>query len=349
MQRLTYFGGMALIFFCCLWRIVRRAQTSPLSTGCFPAPTITAISADTGRLQSFLAEFPKRFGPAAAMPFDAKPGVTMHMKNALSILLAVLVPAAAHADTLAVLNGVSVSYLSLRQNYSETYNGATLDGESGSIPGLGVTARATGRRGAYGQIGMRYFSGNDTYTGQLQNGTPAVGLTGNRILVLEARMGQVFPAARDLTVLPFTEFGFRTWRRDLGGQEPYTETYRNAWLGTGVSELYAPAWAGASRPLVVSASASASETFDASMATSGLSAYGTPDESFGLGHKFRYSLALAADYAMTRRLYLRFGVRYEQFGYGASAPVPIGGGYAMLEPNSTTRETTLHAGIVGSF
>lgn len=271
------------------------------------------------------------------------------MKSALPVLLAVLLPAAAHADIQTTLNSVSVSYLSLRQNYAETNNGATLDSESGSIPGLAVTVRATNRRGAYGQIGMRYFSGNDAYTGHLQNGTPADGMTGNRILVFEARMGQVFPIAQDLAVLPFAEFGIRTWRRDLGGQEPYTETYRNDWLGAGVSELYAPAWAGASRPLVVSASVSAAETFSAGMTTSGLATYGVPDESFGLGRKARYSLGLAADYAVTRSVYLRFGVRYEQFGYGTSSLVPIGGGYAMLEPNSTTRETTLHVGLAGSF
>ena len=272
------------------------------------------------------------------------------MKKALlPLMLLTLIPMAACADIGSALNEASFSYLSLRQNYSETINGATLDSESGSIPGIGVTLRATNRRGAFGQLGLRYFNGNDAYVGALQNGTPFNGLTGNRILYVEARMGQVFPVAPSVTVLPFTEFGVRSWKRDLGGSEPYTETYRNDWLGAGVEELYAPGWAGATRPLVLSVSFALARTFNAGMSTSGLTNYGVPDETFGLGGSTRYGLNLAADYALTPAVHLRFGVHDEQFSYGASSPVPIGGGFVMIEPDSTTREVTLHAGVAVAF
>ncbi|MDA8364497.1 MAG: hypothetical protein M0Z84_11955 [Gammaproteobacteria bacterium] len=272
-------------------------------------------------------------------------------KSTFSVVLTIsaLMPVVTHANIVSSLNEASFSYLSLKQNYSETEGVATLDSESGTIPGIGVTLRATNRRGAYGQLGLRYFSGNDTYVGALQNGTPANGLTGNRILEFEGRLGQAFDVATDMTVLPYLEAGIRTWKRNLGGPEPYTETYRNDWIGAGVKELFAPRWAGATQPLVLSLSGSIATTFSGSMATSGLVNYGVPDESFGLGDHVRYALGLDADYALTDILHLRIGARWEQFGYGASAPVPIGGGYEMLEPDSATREFILHAGVAASF
>ena len=69
-----------------------------------------------------------------------------------------------------------------------------------------------------------------------------------------------------------------------------------------------------------------------------------------LGDSALYQIGLHADYAIMPAVHLRAGIDYMQFDYGASPWVTdtLYGGW-IAEPDSSTRLTTIDAGVACSF
>ena len=119
----------------------------------------------------------------------------------------------------------------LTQNYAETSGGATLDGETGSIPVLtvGISGISTNPQGGlYWRASYTHASGDTNYNGHTLGGTPVQRTSTNTISEWHGRLGEAFGFSR-VALIPYLGVGLHNWER--------AATNGNGFGGTGLGEL----------------------------------------------------------------------------------------------------------------
>ena len=268
-------------------------------------------------------------------------------KTLLALACAVLSTTAfaGTADIKASNNQIGVQYISTHVDYTETGNGtlgaagATLDTETGSVPGFALstsTMQDLWLGNDYIQAEYSRNSGHTNYVGSLLGGTygSVVQENGATLTDYHLRYGKGYVINDQFMVTPYGEIGRHKWDRDVNNGETYTHNY----YGIGLLGQYSPV-----SKLVVSGNVLLGHTFGANIDVTTIGP--VPGFSASLGTSALYRVGAAADYAFTKEIHGNVGVDYTSFDYGASAVQPSGYG----EPDSTTRYTTVKVGIGYAF
>jgi opacity protein-like surface antigen len=71
--------------------------------------------------------------------------------------------------------------------------------------------------------------------------------------------------------------------------------------------------------------------------------------SASLGNNPTYKIGLSGDYAITRQWHVSLGAEYTYFKYGETDVVPLPIGFAVWEPNSSSKVTTVKVGLGYAF
>lgn len=271
--------------------------------------------------------------------------------TALSALVCLALSAAAFADTSDIKtsnNQFGFQFISTNVDYTETYNGSTLDTETGGVPGYALcisVMRDLWLGNDYIEAEYDNSSGNTKYVGGYI-GPPAtpygsvVGTSGATLTNYSARygIGQIINYADDeskddLILTYYAELGHHEWDRGVNSGETYTHNY----FGIGALGQYSPV-----NKLVLSANALIGETFGSYIAVNPGSTFnGFSDE---LGNSPIYKVEIGADYVLAQNLHGNIVVDYTSFSYGISAAY---GGY--FEPDSKTNYTTVRVGLGYAF
>ncbi len=235
--------------------------------------------------------------------------------------------------------GISLASGLLHQHYVEDDAGATLDAEHGSIPFLRLSGRGQYDHFGWG-AGLRLATGSHDYVGGLQictagvcTVTPATGSTGNMILDLTLDADYGFSPLPHLTVLPGVFVSQHLWLRDLHDMGGYDERYSHRMAGAQLGVQYSI------DRFVLGLRGRYGDMFSPHE-----TATITP-ATFNLGSGAYSALRLRLTWAATSRIHLFVGDEYSGFSYGASQPVPVGGGLALQEPHSRTQQNVIEVGV----
>jgi hypothetical protein len=209
-----------------------------------------------------------------------------------------------------------------------------LDSEKGTLAGAAVRVRWQGLswpgncpaaliQGIYQQ-----FSGSTAYRGYLQSGgtlIPDEATTGNRRQALALRGGWSISRTEELQWLPFIEYRYQQWQRDL---VQYRETFQHeaALVGLMGQWRVSPAW-------TLEGEIGAGTTLRARMDAP---AFGFSER---LPNRVLWTMGASATYRFDDYWWATGSIHHERFHYGQSA---ISNG--LLEPASRTRQTH---GLVG--
>lgn len=128
-------------------------------------------------------------------------------------------PAVVHADGSSFSIGLSYFYF----DYKEDLALPSKSTESGWLPGVYLSLDHKVKSATYTRLYASYSSGDITYDGATQTGTPIKYSDSNQKFIrLEWDLGYNFPARDDFSVIPYTGVGFSYWQR---GQPRVTSTY----------------------------------------------------------------------------------------------------------------------------
>jgi hypothetical protein len=269
--------------------------------------------------------------------------------SVFALIAGVFFSSPSRADDLPVVNvnnEIGIAFQNLWQWYNETYQGAQLDKETGSIPGFdakfSVMRDIWGISNVYAAVRYAYSSGTVTYNGALLSGQPYVGNSGATINDVEVELGKGFLINPDLLITPLIEGGYRDWQRDVQGPGGYNEDYSNGYIGVGVRGDLA-----LNDRLVLTGKLGLAATLGPSMTASGgaLAAEGLPPTTYSLGNTGLFQVGVGADYLLADRIHLYGGLDYSHFGFGASNVNEFG----LFEPSSTTSDFTIRIGFAFGF
>ena len=252
-------------------------------------------------------------------------------------------------DIKAANNQAGIQYTSTQVNYTETgnglygANGATLDTENGTVPGVALSISSMQDwwlGNDYLQLAYSRDSGHTHYIGGAADGTTPYGsISGQDGAVIkdyDLRYGKGFILPNNIMLTPYLEIGHHEWDRAVNAGETYTNKY----YGAGMLGQYSPV-----RLLVLTANAFIGRTYHASINLTP-DPYGfTTGMSADLGSSNLYKVGLAADYALTPTIHANLGIDYNQFKYGYGALGNTGYG----EPDSKTTYTTMKVGLGYAF
>jgi hypothetical protein len=256
------------------------------------------------------------------------------------------------SDIKASNNQISIQTISTNVDYTETYGGATLDTETGDVPGYAVSiSTMTGDNNQYLEAEYEHTNGTTNYVGGLI-GPPAspygsvIGTDGATMTNYSGRFGRgivIDNTERDSDLMfmltPYAELGHHKWDRAIN----YGEVYTNDYFALGVLEQISSA----NSKLVISANAMLGSTFRSKIVVN--SGAGLTGFSGALGNSTLYKIGLSADYPFSEHFHGNVGVDYTSFNYGMSGGVPVGAGLVALEPSSGTIYTTIKLGLGFSF
>ncbi|MER2519292.1 MAG: hypothetical protein ABTQ34_01235 [Bdellovibrionales bacterium] len=224
--------------------------------------------------------------------------------------------------------------------YRETVNSQTLDTENGWMPSIGGGVSFLMRKrpnsiwnNVYARLDTQFAFGNTDYDGSLQpSGMPYRNTTKSQINDINFKAGYAFPLGGMAMVIPYAEFGYHYWLREMTGVYGYTEHYDHTSIMAGALLQYSPfsRW-------IYSLSVQGGTTMSPQMRTGGV--------DYDLSERAAWATEGRVSYAVTARTEV-FGVAgYNEFSYGKSA-VQTSGSY---EPDSKTREVKTFVGVAYRF
>jgi len=178
--------------------------------------------------------------------------------------------------------------------------------------------------------------GDARYHGSLINGTPFISTTRETMWSARGRAGYSFPLSASATLIPYAEFGYRNWDRDLGGAQ---ERYRNYTILGGLLAQYSPL-----PRTVFSVWGGVGESF------SGHMTYTNPTLHFDLGDELTWNVGAKAGYSIMPHIELFTRLSYDRLEYGRSQDVfnPVAAAF-YYEPKSETSIVTAQFGLAYSF
>lgn len=233
---------------------------------------------------------------------------------------------------------------SLNRQYTEfDSSGLTPDGildtENGTLKGGSIRGRWQGapfgssHREIYLQAEYRHHTGNTNYQGYLQAGltlTPYSATTHNKLHDFRARIGLPIARTESTQWVPFIEYRYQNWVRDL---VQYRETFQHHAGAIGVLGQWraSPVW-------TLEGEASIGSIFHAEIDVPKLGFSGT------LGNRALWTLGASASYQINNHWRAVASIRHEQSRYGQSAPLN-----GFMEPASRTKQTNTLLGIEYQF
>jgi hypothetical protein len=256
------------------------------------------------------------------------------------------------SDIKASNNQISIQTISTNVDYTETYDGAIVDTETGDVPGYAVSmSTMTGDNNRYLEAEYEHTNGTTNYVGGLV-GPPAtpygsvIDTTGATLTNYSGRLGRGIVIDKTelnsdllLMLTPNAELGHHKWDRGVN----YGETYTNDYFALGL--LYQTS--AVNSKLVVSANAMLGSTFRSKIVVN--SGAGLTGFSGALGNSTFYKIGFSADYPISEHFHGNVGADYTSFHYGMSGGIPVGGGLVAIEPSSNTIYTTIKLGLGFSF
>lgn len=249
------------------------------------------------------------------------------------------------SDILSANNQVGIAFATTHFDYLETSGGAKLDSEGGWVPGVNVSLSVMNNwlvNNFYFRADYTHLDGKTDYVGGTW-GNPTYGSLKQKDAAvvddIDFRFGKGFELSRSFMATPYLGVGYHDWQRNPGYQEEYT----NGYVGAGLMLQWAPI-----NRFVLSANGLVGTTFGSHITTGG-----SFPIDVALGNSTTYRVGLSGDYALTRSIHVNAGVEYVDFAYGKSAVttfnVPGVGTIGVLEPDSTTKNTTVKVGVGYSF
>ena len=241
-------------------------------------------------------------------------------------------------------------------DYLETLDGESLDREHGVIPALSGELEVGGRR-AFGRLSGRLAGGTVDYHGQVQaptapaiDGVWASGQSDAQLLEARLEGGAWVDPARRLAV--FAGVGARQWQRTI---HDTVATGRDGLLYQiqGLSETYG--WwdldLGARYAIVETegdgwdVEAALVQTVSPGIQVS----YAGSNLSLDLGARLGWRASTSWRHRFAPSWFAVAGLWGEGYRFGASAAKDVGGGQAILEPDSRTFRLGLELGVGARF
>jgi hypothetical protein len=145
------------------------------------------------------------------------------------------------------------------------------------------------------------------------------------------KLGKAFPIGASAQVTPYLTVGAQTWHRNVRLFQGNDDYYRNLEAGPGLLFQYSP-----TSRLVLGADFALEETFGAH-AHEG-------EQDFALGSRPMETVALTADYAITKSLHATVSYSLQHFRYGASGVID-----GTYEPSSWTTNQTAMLGLAFAY
>ena len=241
-------------------------------------------------------------------------------------------------------NAWTLSFGGLHFDYVEKDdNNETIDSELGWMPKIstGVSLLTNERKNAF--FSSMYYAldgsvafGSADYDGALMDGTPHQGTTDEIIFTIDGRIGKGFNLHKQFMLIPFIEFGYRNWDRDL---HSYSENYHHFDAMGGLLAQYAPV-----SKLVLSFTGAWGSTFAAGMTAT------NPTMDFDLDSAGIWKIGGKLGYTFTSKWEILAGIDYKQFSYGKSQLVfNTEDNLYYYEPDSTTKELSTNIGLAYHF
>ena len=210
-----------------------------------------------------------------------------------------------------------------------------LNSEKGALTGGAFRGRWQGvpfekfRHEVFLQAEYSQHTGNTSYQGYLKSGltlTPYSAITHNELHDFRARAGLPIAQTEDMQWVPFVEYRYQNWVRDL---VQYRETFQHQAAVVGVLGQWraSPAW-------TLEGEASIGQMLHAQVDVPKLGFSGT------LGNQALWTLGASASYQIKDHWRAVASVRYEQSQYSQSAP-----SNGFIEPASRTKQTNTLFGI----
>lgn len=235
-------------------------------------------------------------------------------------------------------NEAGIAAVGTLMNYQEHITPGPSDIESGWMPGFEVKYSLMGNyfsslpSNMYFAVHYQFNSGDISYQGAFQNGTPYDGTdsaTTNRVI---ARIGKGFQLTNSMMLTPYIAGGYQDWNRHLLGPHGYTEDYSSGLIGAGAMFQYA-----ATQRLVLTVNADGLAMVGGGM-TPHLSGVNLGNASFGTSGQEK--IAADADYRISGPWHLYGGLSYTHFNYTGGAL-----NFGASEPLSSTNLFSMDAGI----
>jgi hypothetical protein len=242
-------------------------------------------------------------------------------------------------------------------DYLETLDGHSLDREHGFVPSIAGEVEVGWRR-AFGRLSLRLARGTVDYSGEVQDPTPGSAIDGvwahgqSDATQLEGHLqggALVDPAGR---LALFAGVGLRQWQRSI---QNTIATGRDGLLYqiSGIDETYG--WWELELGARYAILASAPEEWEVEAALVQTVApqirvnYLGTSYTLDLGARLGWRAGTTFRYVFGPPWFVVAGLWGEGYRFGASAPQPVGGGQAILEPDSRTFRFGLEAGVGARF
>ena len=275
------------------------------------------------------------------------------MRRNVMALVAILVFA---FPCLALAEGSSldVGLMSEYFDYKEDLNAPLKSTESGWLPGAYLTYTYQKKMNFYTKAHLEYLSGDITFDGTTQGGTP-VSFTDSsqKLFKLEWDLGYTFNIGGAFQLTPYVGYGYRYWQR---GKTKITPTYRSyeeeyswSYVPVGIRADYA-----INSQLSVGGTMAVNIMFNGKMkAKLSQVVAGLNDPDFDLGNKTGFYTELPITYKITRNWAIVGTPWYEYSAIGQSdnANITFGNtviGYAY-EPASKTHQYGFRLGASYTF
>jgi hypothetical protein len=240
------------------------------------------------------------------------------------------------------------------QNYGETIPGSSyyFDREVENIPAVNMAITKTFQR-IYSQFNLLFAGGNTQYKstagGAPDPSAPSNDVDRNTLFVSGLRLGYMFFPSSSVGLTPYIAGGYRRWLRDISGipnekgylLNGYPETYQFAWYSLGMLVQYSPSpnWV-----FNIDGNAGTMENVTNKSWTP-LLAPATYQALLTLKQRFIYNIGVGGDYRFAKDWHLLLQLNYVYFNFGRSANKYLPEESYWYEPNSTTRQFSMMAGI----
>jgi len=234
-------------------------------------------------------------------------------------------------------------------NYQEDLPSPYKSDEEGFLPGINLAYNYRGKREVplFGRLLFEFKMGETDYDGTTWGGTPIKDKTDNTFYGGEANIGfTVYPDKGQLPVTTtfYTGFGYRYWKRELGGPSPYSEEY--SWkyfpIGLIVSYPITERWSG---EVEIAAWIIYDPEVKANLSEAN-SSLSSP--KLDLGSRVGWKIALPFNYRFSQRWSLNIFPSYEYYSFGGSDTVIVSNGpppISAAEPESKTHVFSLNVGV----
>lgn len=242
-------------------------------------------------------------------------------------------------------NTFEVSLMYYYYDYEEDLSFPLKSTEEEWLPGVYLAYTYHTKNDPYTKVFVEYTKADTDYDGSLNDGTPWKDTTDNIFFRFEWNIGYTFDGGDRYAVTPYLGWGYRYWKRGLGGPNPFDEKYSWQYIPVGVRAQCAlhDKW-------TVGANVAARFMFGGEMRVESSSLNFKVDLGDKVGcfaeMPIRYLFSRAWSFALTP------WYAFSEIGESNQVLVIDAGGTIrgpFLEPDSTTHQYGVNLGLVYSF